>query len=179
MQAAAAARSVRDTRRIGFFRRDATTGDLSPWGAVVDIDEGTFGGVWSPDGRFFYVNNVRAGARPIDLTPDPSTLGDYVGTVQVIQVARVAGDAARHRVIQEENTPIFPEGIAVSPDGSLLATVNQQTSALPPSTPLFSPTSTISLWTRNKATGRLHKARDTSSKGSFPKAPASTPRPNS
>jgi hypothetical protein len=157
--------AVRSTRKLGFFRIDPT-GTLAPWGNLVDIDEGTFGGTWSPDGRHFYVNNIRGAARPASQAP--TDFADYLGSLQTVRLADPAAPELVHKVVQTEPTPIFPEGVAVSPDGTLVATVNMQTSALPVTNPLHSPQSTISLWTRDPATGQLTKASDTPFRGILP-----------
>jgi 6-phosphogluconolactonase (cycloisomerase 2 family) len=171
--------AVRSTRKLQILRANASGLAFTPLGAAVDIDEGTFGGAWSPDSRFFYLNNVKVATRPLaeivsgpgaGLTP-ARLLELLQGSVQVVAVDASAGAS----VIQTEATPIFPEGIRVSPDGRLLATVNMQTTALPANTPLFSPTSTVSLWTRDAASGRLTKSSDTPFEGILPEGVAFDP----
>jgi hypothetical protein len=157
--------AVRDTRKLGFFRAN-DTGNLVPWGNIVDIDEGTFGGTWSPDSRNFYVNNIRGAARPTSQTP--TDFADFLGSLQTVRIGDPTSTSASHELVQTEATPIFPEGIAVSPDGTMVATVNMQSSALPASNPLFSPDTSISLWTREPESGLLTKAADTPFRGILP-----------
>jgi hypothetical protein len=170
--------AVRTTRKLLMLRADASGLSFTPLGPSIDIDEGTFGGTWSPDSRFFYVNNVRVASRSLDelqaliqAAPPDQLPALLAGSVQVVAVDPAAGAS----VIQTEPTPLFPEGIRVSPDGMLLATVNMQATALPISSPLFSPISSVSLWTRDPVTGRLAKASDTPFEGILPEGVAFDP----
>jgi hypothetical protein len=154
--------AVRDSRQLGFFQ---WTGDeLLQVGNLVPIDEGTFGGVWSPDSRFFYTNNVRGASRP-ELPSDPAEL---ISTLQTVQVAPVDDPQPAHSVIQTTPTTIFTEGVAASPDGRLFAAVSMQTTALPTSNALFNPTSVVSLYTRDQETGMLTKVGDYPFEGILP-----------
>lgn len=52
------------------------------------------------------------------------------------------------------------EGIAISPDGTLVATANMRNTALPPNSPRFTREATVSLFRFDAATGQLQKTGD-------------------
>jgi hypothetical protein len=176
--------AVRSTRKLLILRAtDAPNGlNFAAVGNPVDIDEGTFGGAWSPDSRFFYLNNVRLLSRPMasimsnsDIVglPTAQLFAQLAGSVQVVAMSGAVSSSPQ--VLQTLATPLFPEGIRLSPDGRLLATLNMQTTALPNNSPLFSPNSSISLWTRDLQTGLLTKLNDTSFEGILPEGLAFDP----
>jgi 6-phosphogluconolactonase (cycloisomerase 2 family) len=167
--------TVRESQTVSFYSLAGPPAapTLVPFGEPVPIDVASFGGQWSPDGEFFYVTNVRGADQRY--RPEPFTLEDLNGSVQVIDVATVGTTSPVHSVAQRESTPIWPEGIAVSPDGRWVATVSMQTSALPPDNALFAPQSTVSLWSRNPADGLLTKVGDTPFEGILPEGAAFDP----
>ncbi len=171
--------SVRSTKKLQIFEATSVAGELQlrPSGNPVDIDEGTFGGRWSTDGKFFYLSNVRVLSRPVadivallSATPPAQIPGLIAGSLQTVQLF---GDPASPatpapRLIQTLPTPAFPEGIAVSRDGTLVATVNLQTTSFPASSPLFSPSSSITLLSRAPQSGQLTQISNTSFEGILP-----------
>jgi 6-phosphogluconolactonase (cycloisomerase 2 family) len=177
---------LRGTRKLQIYEARASGGSgndvqLTPSGSAADIDEGSFGGQWSPDGRTLGVINVRALSRPLaelfallpTLTPQ-EVQALLEGSVQVVDVFGADGQPAP-RVVQTLPSPPFPEGLAFSPDGRYLATVNQQTTALPSSLPLFSPLSTVSLYARDGASGQLSLVSNTPFEGILPESVAFDP----
>jgi hypothetical protein len=167
--------TVRESQTVSFYELTGTSDapSLVPFGEPVPIDTASFGGQWSPDGEFFYVTNVRGADERF--RPTPFTADDLNGSVQVVDVADTGAQTPTHAVVQRESTPIWPEGIAVSPNGLWVATVNMQTSALPPGNGLYAPESTVSLWSRNPADGALTKVGDTSFEGILPEGAAFDP----
>jgi 6-phosphogluconolactonase (cycloisomerase 2 family) len=175
---------LRGSRKLQIYAAHVSgSGDvqLTPSGSAADIDEGSFGGQWSPDGRTLGVINVRALSRPLaelfallpTLTPQ-EVQALLEGSVQVVDVFGADGQPAP-RVVQTLPSPPFPEGLAFSPDGRYLATVNQQTTALPASLPLFSPLSTVSLYARDVASGQLSLVSNTPFEGILPESVAFDP----
>jgi 6-phosphogluconolactonase (cycloisomerase 2 family) len=177
---------LRGTRKLQIYEARASGSggndvQLTPSGSAADIDEGSFGGQWSPDGRTLGVINVRALSRPLlplvaqlpTLTPQ-EVQALIEGSVQVVEVFGADGQPAP-RVIQTLPSPPFPEGMAFSPDGRYLATVNMQTTALPASQPLFSPLSTVSLYARDGASGQLSLVSNTPFEGILPESVAFDP----
>lgn len=175
--------AIRATRKLVFLRAEGRGAALrfQPLGDPVEVDEGTFGGAWSPDGRYFYANNVRLLARPINelingpgagLTPE-ELFELAAGSLQVIQLDGPAN--AGPQVIQTELTPVFPEGMNISPDGRFVATVNILASPFPVESPLYSPYGSVSMWSRDPASGRLSRLGDTPFEGILPEGAAFSP----
>lgn len=174
---------VRGTRKLQIFEASGAADalQLAPAGNAADIDEGTFGGQWAPDGRTLGVINVRALSRGVQellallptLTPDQQQ-ALLAGSVQVVEVFGADARPAP-RVVQTLPGPVFPEGLAFSPDGRYLATVNLQTTALPPSLPLYSPLSTLSLYARDGDGGALSLIAHTPFEGILPESVAFDP----
>ena len=63
---------------------------------------------------------------------------------------------------------MFPEGMAISPDGRLVVTVNIGATPMPPGTPFYSPVTTTTMWSRDAATGRLSAMGETPFEGILP-----------
>ncbi len=138
----------------GFFMK------LRSLGNAVATDRRPFSVQFSPDGRFAYVNNIIV-SDDVDLGPNPNP-ADFLGSLQVI---RFDGKKGRHAAVQTLATPIFPEGIALSSDGSLIAIVSLQTSSLPPEVPLFAPFNALSIYRRDADSGELQLMTETQFSG--------------
>jgi hypothetical protein len=169
---------VRGTRKLQLYAAIGSGNALRlvPAGAPADIDEGTFGGRWSPDSRTLAVINVRALSRSLEelfaILPTllPQDVPSFIaGSVQMVEAFDAHGRPAP-RVVQTLPGPAFPEGVAFSRDGRHVATINQQTTALTPGTPLYSPLSTISLYARDAAAGTLKLIANTPFEGTLPES---------
>ncbi|MGN9907840.1 hypothetical protein ACTMTJ_09835 [Phytohabitans sp. LJ34] len=127
------------------------------FGNLVTTGKDPFVGRFTPDGRHYLTSNWGR-----DLTaPDvEGRLPDQPSTVGVIRLgASGAGEHARHRVVATAPTDRSSEGLAVSPDGRLVATVNMRGTALPPDSPEYDEQASVSLLRLDPASGRLSNAR--------------------
>lgn len=160
------ARGDRDRRELTFT-------------AHVDLDQGPFGGVWSPDGRFFYVNHIGAMEQPIDelLTgpgrglPPEQLLALARGTVQVVEI----DEGATARVVQSVAAGVLPESMSISPDGRLVAAANIGATPVPTASPLYSPIASVTLWRRDEGNGLLTPLGETPFEGLLPEGTAFDP----
>jgi hypothetical protein len=148
---------------VAFFAltRDSALGtvSLSPWGNRVKVGgRDPYAGHFTPDGRFFITSDW---GRNFGATTLAGRLPQTPGVVSVIAVAPAGTPAeqATHRVVSTAPSDLSPEGIAISPDGSLVVTINMRDSAFPVGAPRFDPQSTasLSLFALEKTTGHLHK----------------------
>ena len=106
------------------------TDDLAvePFGNVVDIERAPYRVLFTPDGSHVVVNATYWG---------PDIAGTWVeapvGSVLTVRMnAEVRNDGSvRHALIDRVETGVSPEGLAVSPDGRWVATVNLERSYLP------------------------------------------------
>lgn len=120
------------------FKRDSS-GDMAvaPWGKPVAVGKSPYSGAFTPDGRFFIVNDLMWGS-----DVDGYNVGAPPGRLVVIDVSEMAAgldsplaEDAQHRVIGVANTGVSPIGMAISNDGRLIATANMQRSHLPDNDP--------------------------------------------
>ena len=78
------------------------------------------------------------------------------------------GQALRHARISGATTDLSAEGLAISPDGRLIATVNMRTTAFPPESPRFQREASVTLLTLDLATGAISKIADYPFEGALP-----------
>ncbi|SFP62051.1 hypothetical protein SAMN03159463_04527 [Mesorhizobium sp. NFR06] len=85
-----------------------------------------------------------------------------------MRLADPAASTDRHEVVAAIESDLSAEGIAVSPDGRLVATVNMRGTALPPQSARFQREASISLMRLDPATGGIAKIADYPFEGSLP-----------
>ncbi len=148
--------NITDQNRVGFFelRRDGT---LVPWGAPVRTGTDPFVGRFTPDGRYYLTANW---GRDLDAGDIEGRLPDVPSTVQAIRLASPWADRPVHRPGLEASTDRSSEGLAISPDGRLIATVNMRGTALPPESEEHDRLATVSLLRFDPRTGRFSKVGD-------------------
>ncbi len=146
--------TINTLNRVAFFRVEGC-GDalrLTPWGPPIEPGLDPFTGRFTPDGRYFLTldwgRNFAA----------PSLEGRLPTTPSHISVIRVAdaGDAAgSHRRLGDAATDLSSEGIAISPDGTLVAAIHMRQTALPQHAPRYTPKASVVLLHFDGATGAL------------------------
>jgi DNA-binding beta-propeller fold protein YncE len=138
---------------------------LKLWGNIVDVGKDPFVGRFSPDGRYYLTSNWGRNfhAKTLDerIPTAPSTLS-------VIRLADPADGATIHERLDETTTGVSAEGIAVSPDGTMIATVNMGGTSFPIDSPRHQKEATVSLLKFDAATGKLSKAGDFTFEGVLP-----------
>lgn len=147
--------------RVAFFRFEAGEQPLlTAWGAPVAAGADPFVGRFTPNGRFYLTSewgrNFAASDLDGRLPTTPGTLG----------VTRV-DDGGTHERIGAVATDSNPEGIAVSPDGRLVATVNMRSTTFP-GQPRFTREATVTLLALDPETGAARKLADTPFEGVLP-----------
>lgn len=140
---------------------------LRPWGNIVEVGRDPFVGRFTPDGRYYLTSNW---GRDFAATTIEGRLPRAPSSISVIRLADDATPAAtaRHAVVGETTTDLSPEGIAVSPDGRLVATVNMRGTALPTGSARFHREATVTLLTFDPASGALTKVADYPFEGVLP-----------
>ncbi len=136
---------------------------LRPWGNRIPIEAGTLLTCFSPDGRYFFANGSPS-------ITDAKTPGH--GVLLSIRLDARPGQSGEpvHQVVSRANTGHIPEGLAISPDGQLLVTVNLEYSYLPLGTPTRGRFASLSLFAMNPATGALTAAGDFAFDGMLPES---------
>lgn len=159
--------------RVAFFTLSEGDGQarLRPWGEPVVVGADPFVGRFSPNGRFYLTSNW---GRDFAATTLDGRLPRTPSTISVIRLAdaSAAGEAVRHDRIADVATDNSAEGIAVSPDGTLVATVNMRTTAFTPDSPRFQRLSSVTLLRFDPDSGALAKIADYPMDGVLPEGGA-------
>ena len=141
--------------RIAFFTTDGA-GPPVPWHTPIGVGRDPFVGRFTPDGRHYLTSDW---GRDLNAPTLDARLPRESSEISVIELG-VAGSAVRPHVIQSIATDRSAEGMAVSPDGTWVATVNMRGTALPVDSPAFDATASVTLLRRDLVTGMLTKIAD-------------------
>lgn len=157
--------NINTQNRVAFFDVNLNgEPGLKLWGQPVDVGTDPFVGRFTPDGRFYLTSNW---GRDFTATSLDKRLPEAPSTVTAIQLADAEGEPV-HRRVSDVESGISAEGIAVSPDGALVATVNMRGTALTPGTPRFDQNATVALLSLNPETGALRKLGEYEFEGVLP-----------
>ena len=155
--------------RLAIYEVEDTGGRLGlvPWGNMVSTERYPFIARWSPDGRFILVNAYYAGGE----LPKPPYLIP-TGTVSAIRVdaQRDGQDRPVHLVTAHQAVGRGPEGLTISPDGSLVVSVNMEASYLPEGDPRRTRYSTLTLLRLDAASGALERLDEPAFDGLLPES---------
>jgi DNA-binding beta-propeller fold protein YncE len=148
------------------FARVEADLSLAFFGNAVPIESSPLRAEFTPDGRHVVVNAAHWG---------PDIAGRYVeaprGSVLTVRMnAEVRGDHVRHSRISRIITGVTPEGLAVSPDGRWVATMNAERSYLPYDDPRITWFSSITLAALDQKTGVLTRIGEFNYDGILPQA---------
>lgn len=79
-----------------------------------------------------------------------------------------SGETIRHTRVSGATTDLSSEGLAISPDGRLIATVNMRGTAFLPDSPRFQREASATLLMLDPQTGAIEKVADFSFEGGLP-----------
>ena len=139
-----------------------STLSLSGLGNDVPLDQSSFTAIFTPDGQFVLVNAMLPFVR---------------GSVSSIRVGAASAPAEKpdgklhNYLVSRVQTGLFPEGLAVSPDGRWAVTSNLENSTFPLDDPRQGFFSSLSLIRIDPATGTLMRVGDFPFDGMLPEAP--------
>ncbi len=162
-----------NTSKIMFVRvkRDGSNVAVEPWGNRVLTSKYPFMGRFTPDGRHFLTGNLYWGA---DV---PGIWAEAVdGDVTSIRFATEATPGrggkleVRHFLVGRASASKDPEGIAISPDGQWVASVNLETSYAPKTDERLTLYSSVTLMRFDTDTGRLTQSDTVRYDGILPEA---------
>jgi DNA-binding beta-propeller fold protein YncE len=155
--------NINTQNRVAFFRlqgNDAAA-TLQPWGDAVDVGPDPFVGRFTPDGQHYITADW---GRDFAATRIEDRLPRRASTLTVLRLQ----DCGRHERLPGAVSDAGSEGLAVSRDGRLVATVNMRDSAFLPTSPRFGLQASVSLFGFDAATGRLSKWQDVLFEGVLP-----------
>lgn len=131
------------------FVRTDTALTLTQWGGAVGVGPYPYTIAWTPDAKGIVVSELWWGS-----PSNPNRLDAPSGTVSVIAVSPDPGADASHQYLGFTTVGMSPEGLAVSPDGSLAVTGNIRRSFLHEDDARFTRGGSLSLVSIDPATGR-------------------------
>ncbi|MBX7484035.1 hypothetical protein [Qipengyuania qiaonensis] len=123
---------------------------VEPWGPPVDVGSDPFTGRFTPDGRHFLTLEW---GRDLDADDLAGRLPTWPSRIGVVRVARSESD--RHTYLPGPETDLSSEGIAVSPDGNLVAAISMRGTPFPKSSDRNTPNASVILFSIDPFTGLL------------------------
>src|SRR6185295_16263980 len=133
---------------------------IAPFGAPVTVGKFPYSGEFTPDGKFFITTDLQWG-RDVE----GFSAGAGPGQLTVIRVGDAAPETSQgmevnvsHAVVSTATVGISPEGLAISPDGTLVVTSNILRSQLPDSDARQTKGGSLSLLSLDRSSGRLTPA---------------------
>jgi DNA-binding beta-propeller fold protein YncE len=150
--------------RVAFFRLGERP---TPWGNIVAVGRDPFVGRFTPDGAYYLTADW---GRDFSATSLDGRLPTRPSSISVIRLgqADAAGEAGRHIIASTAPTDMSSEGLAISPDGRLVATVNMRGTAFPTTSPRFDRQATVTLLQLDPASGTLTRVADFPLEGVLP-----------
>jgi DNA-binding beta-propeller fold protein YncE len=150
--------------QVAFFRLSERP---TLWGNIVSVGRDPFVGRFTPDGGYYLTADW---GRDFSATSLDGRLPTQPSSISVIRLGQVnaVAEAGRHVVASTAPTDASSEGLAISPDGRLVATVNMRGTTFPASSPRFDRQATVTLLELDPATGALTKIADFPFEGVLP-----------
>jgi len=165
--------NINTQNRVVFFEVAGTPeqSSLRLWGNIVEVGNDPFVGRFSPDGRYYFTSDW---GRNFTATNLEGRLPDRPSAISVIRLAEpgIAPNEANHTRVDNIETDVAAEGLAVSPDGTLIATVNMRGTAFPANSGRFEREGTVTLLSFNGDSGELAKIADYPLEGVLPEGGA-------
>jgi DNA-binding beta-propeller fold protein YncE len=161
------AANITTQNRVAFFEvgEAAGTATLKPWGNIVETGRDPFVGRFTPDGGYYLTSNW---GRDFSATTLDGRIPEAASTMSVIRLADPEAETVRHESIASVETDVSAEGMAVSPDGRLVATFNMRGTSFAAGTPRHGREAGISLMGFEPETGVLRKLDDYSFEAVLP-----------
>jgi hypothetical protein len=147
--------NINTQNRVAFFTVDALGRTVRPWGAPVTTGVDPFVGRFTPDGRHYLTSDW---GRNLATTNVAERLPNERSKVSVIAVGEIG--IGQPRVVGAAESDKSAEGLALSPDGRWVATVNMRGTAVPAGSPTFDEHASVSLLRLDADTGALTKIGD-------------------
>ncbi|MGV9802404.1 lactonase family protein [Mycobacterium sp. NPDC003449] len=144
--------------RVAFFTVDTSSPgrpELARWGEPVATGADPFVGRFSPDGRHYLTSDW---GRDLTTTALEQRLPAGRSTLSVIRVGEPGVE--QPRVVGGAESDKSAEGLAISPDGRWVATVNMRGTGVPAGSPAHDDHATVSLLRLDAETGQLTKIGD-------------------
>jgi hypothetical protein len=163
--------NVTTQNRVAFFTVDVPASGgmtVQPWGEPVTTGVDPFVGRFTPDGRHYVTSDWGRDLAAPTLEERLPEERSRVGVIAVGEVGPSGIGSPAPRVVGAAESDESAEGLAVSPDGRWVATVNMRGTAFPAGSAMFDEHASVSLLRLDGATGELTKIGDYSLAGVLP-----------
>ncbi|MGY2093283.1 lactonase family protein [Nocardia gipuzkoensis] len=163
--------NIATQNRVAFFTIDTSTvgsAAVRPWGTPVTTGIDPFVGRFTPDGRHYVTSDW---GRNLTATDVAARLPTGRSKISVIRLDD-PGTAANHRITATAESDKSAEGLAVSPDGRYIATVNMRGTVFPADAPGHDEVASVSMLRLDATSGTLTKIGDYPLDGVLPEGGA-------
>lgn len=150
---------------LALERGEDNAWSVVPWGQPVTVGRDPFVGRFTPDGRYYITSDW---GRDFSANTLATRLPQQPSGLSVVRLAEMESTTPRHRVVDNARSGLSAEGLAVSPDGRFVATINMRGTPFPEASPRFHDQASISLFRFDAASGKLAKVGDTYFAGVLP-----------
>ena len=158
---------TRDEMSFVRVETQANVPTLVPYGNAVRVEKYPYLVRFTPDGRYAITNGLYWG-------PDVEGTWSEAPRGSVVSVRIDAGKAAdgspRHALVSRAQTGVSPEGLVVSPDGTMVVTTNLERSYLPYDDPRQTFFSSVTLVRLDPVSGTLTRVGDYPMDGILPES---------
>lgn len=161
-----------DNRSVAFYEvlaaQQSRTIDIQPYGAPIEAGNWLSAGWFTPDGRFYLIPDLKwrtwGAIRQLNYLMNPK------GEIVSIRFDGDSSTVVQPEIVSRTEVGLGPEGLAISPDGSLVVTVNMRRTYLPDFLPAWrgKSHSSLSLLTLNPDSGQLNFIEEYGFEGSLP-----------
>jgi hypothetical protein len=162
--------NITTQNRVAFFTVDVLASNgmiVQPWGEPVATGADPFVGRFTPDGRYYLTSDW---GRNLAAATLEERLPEGRSTLSVLAVGEIGSEAPR--AVGAAESDKSAEGLAVSPDGRWVATVNMRGTAVPAESAMFDEHASVSLLRLDDDTGDLTKIDDYPLAGVLPEGGA-------
>lgn len=145
---------------------------LRTWGEPVRVGRDPFVGRFAPDGRHYITSDW---GRNFEADTLAGRLPEAPSQLSVVRLAAPGAAVPEHRLAHTARSDQSAEGLAISCDGRLVATVNMRGTPFPEQSPRFQRRASVSLFRFDAGGSRLEKIADTTFTGVLPEGGAFDP----
>jgi DNA-binding beta-propeller fold protein YncE len=148
-----------DQGQVVFARviRSGNTVTLESWGTPVLVGKYPFKIMFMRNGQYLITTNLQWGSDVRDFWVEAPR--GSIGVVRFSTETQQEGQP-QHFLVSVAETGVSPEGIAISPDGTMVVTTNLERSYLPYDDPRITWFSSLTLMQFDQKTGHLQKLGD-------------------
>ena len=156
---------------MSFVRVEAQTDapNLIAYGNAVRVEKYPYLVRFTPDGRYAIANGLYWGA-DVEGTWNEAPRGSVVSVK--LDAGKADDGSPRHALVSRATTGVSPEGLAVSPDGTMVVSTNLERSYLPYDDPRQTFFSSVTLMRLDPQSGALTRVGDFAMDGILPESAA-------